>query len=213
MSSFSFDHKTIKPIVGFPLAVSICLIFTITVLAGSEDLRHAQPELLEVNETILDFPLNGIMCEDDRRYLGCGKKQVMCSDTDSKFLLLEVFSIYCTQCQRVAPKMKKLYKLIEADPLCRTNFKMIGIGAGNNEHEVKYFRKYYGVPFPLLPDPDYSIHKTLKQPRTPLLLVLKKEMKRLKVQAVLALFESQEEHFKQLREIIRLDNQLVFKDL
>ncbi len=62
---------------------------------------------------------------------------------------------------------------------------MIGIGLGNNSREVSYFKKYYNIPFPLIADPDFKIHKDLKETRTPLLALIDKRTKFFKISAIL----------------------------
>jgi hypothetical protein len=90
----------------------------------------------------------------------------------AKLVLIELFSLYCTVCQKQAPKANKIYKLIEGDEGLREDIKMIGIGVGNNQKEIGFFKTHYRVPFPLCPDPYFEIHKKLEEPRTPFILLV-----------------------------------------
>jgi peroxiredoxin len=111
---------------------------------------------------------------DEKNYLGLsGSGLFKIPQIKAKVIIVEIFSMYCPYCQKDAPGINELYRLIENNPDIKDKIKLIGIGAGNSPYEVEVFRKTYNVPFPLFPDKDFTIHKACGEVRTPYFLVVK----------------------------------------
>jgi thiol-disulfide isomerase/thioredoxin len=155
--------------------------------------------VLQADQCIADFCLRGPVTPRQRAYLGCQGKEIYLSTICSQAILVELFSLYCPECQRLAPAFNNLYQMIQADPFCRDNVRMIGIGAGCNDYEVSYFMSFYSVAFPLFTDPLFEIHKTLKNPRVPFLVLVQKVKDKLKVLKILHPAQTAQEQFQDLR--------------
>lgn len=111
---------------------------------------------------------------DEKEYLGLsGSSSFSIPQIKAKVVIIEIFSLYCSKCQKIAPGMDKLYYLIESDPALRSKIKLVGIGAGNSRYEVDVFKKTFHTPFPLFSDDDFAIHQVLGDVRTPYFIAVK----------------------------------------
>ena len=111
---------------------------------------------------------------DERNYLrltGSGLFKI--PQIKAEAVIVEFFSMYCPICQKDAPGVNELYRLIEKNPDIKNKVKLIGIGAGNSPYEVEVYKKTYDVPFPLFPDKDFEIHQACGEVRTPYYMVVK----------------------------------------
>jgi len=110
----------------------------------------------------------------EKSYLGLsGSGFFRIPQIKAKVVIIEIFSMYCPQCQKIAPGIDELYRLIESNPDLRDKIKLIGIGAGNSRYEVEVFKKTYHTPFPLFPDNEFAIHKVLGDVRSPYFIAIK----------------------------------------
>lgn len=144
----------------------LCLILVFQTLAANKP-----PEKGEVLPVMnLSIPKN----PDERNYLGLsGSGLFKIPQIKAKAVIVEIFSMYCPYCQKDAPGVNELYRLIENNADIKNKIKLIGIGAGNSSYEVEVFKKTYNVPFPLFPDKDFTIHKACGEVRTPYFMVVK----------------------------------------
>jgi peroxiredoxin len=111
---------------------------------------------------------------EDQAYLALAASgSFKLSQLQTPLVVIEIFSMYCPICQKEAPLINELYQAIEKDPQLKGQVKLIGLGAGNTLFEVEFFKKKYQVPFPLLPDENFVLHKALGETRTPYFFVVK----------------------------------------
>lgn len=130
-------------------------------------------EVPRVGESFPLFTLKAPETSHEISYLGVlGKDTFTVTDIVADIVIVEIFNMYCPYCQREAPLINKLYRLIEDNPDLGKKIKLIGIGAGNTDFEVSVFREEYNIPFPLFSDGSFAVHKTVGEVRTPFFFVL-----------------------------------------
>ncbi|WP_300460481.1 redoxin domain-containing protein [Desulfobacula sp.] len=119
-------------------------------------------------EKPLDFTLSAPKNADHKTYLGLTRDdRFSLGQIKAEIVIIEIFSMYCPVCQREAANVNTLFDLIQNNRSLREKVKLIGIGAGNSDFEVDFFKEKYTIKFPLFSDTDFSIHKKIGEVRTP----------------------------------------------
>lgn len=158
----------------FALFASACICTT--ALAG-------QKKNIAVGDTFPAVKTDHDFTDEELSYFGIqrgmlslfSKKSIAIADIDADIILVEFFNNYCTSCQAQAPIMNEVYQAVQKNQALAGKVRFIGIGAGNNAREVSQFKQRYEVPFPMIPDRNFSLYDSLGEPGgTPYVLILKK---------------------------------------
>jgi peroxiredoxin len=131
----------------------------------------------QVGEALPELALPAPVDSQDKAYLGVsGRGSFSVSQVQAPVVLLQVLSMYCPYCQKEAPNVNSLFKMIESDNTLKGKIKIIGIGAGNSAYETNLFRKKYSVPFTVLPDPDFIVYQKIGgEVRTPYFIAVRNQ--------------------------------------
>lgn len=108
----------------------------------------------------------------DCEYLGIPKaKPFGLKDIKAKLVVFEVIGVYCPQCHDQAPRFNDLYRRLKKAKL-DDRVKILALAAGGYPAEVDYLRSQGAYTFPVVTDQDFSVHKTLGEPKTPFTLIV-----------------------------------------
>jgi len=142
-------------------------------------LKKAEAETIELIKAGDFFPEVPMQVPEDpkeKAYLGLTKgKTFTLKQVKADLVLIEILSVYCPSCQLQAPIYNKLFNLIENDPKTKGRIKIIGIAAGNGNLEIKDFRDKRNVPFPILPDRYFEMHRAIGGSRTPFTIYVRQD--------------------------------------
>lgn len=154
-----------------------------------------------------------ILPEGDRLYLGLKNDvKYILRNAQAELIILEFLNVHCPGCQMQVPIFNQLYSAIESNPDLKSEVKMLGIAVGNNQNEVSYFKTVRGVPYPIIPDPGFSIYDRLaKSMRTPYTLMLKKDKdgKYISVASHLGLIRSYESYLTEIKAVMQYDSDTI----
>jgi hypothetical protein len=119
--------------------------------------------------------LHGLVPGDLTYFGTVPKNNFSLGDIKAKLILVDLINSNCPFCVQSLPTISEIYYGIEQDSALKEVVKMVAIGTGNTRTEVDYLKKSFGIPFPVLPDPDYQAHRLLGEPRVPFLIIAKKD--------------------------------------
>ncbi len=134
-------------------------------------------QVIKTGDLFPAIPLQTPSDPEDRRYLGLSDGKTFTLDNiKGNLVLVEMMNVHCSTCRAQAPEYNKLYALIEGDPKTKGQIKVLAIAAGNGDEEVKEFRDKYKVPFPLIPDPGFSMHRAIGSSPTPFSIYVRQDI-------------------------------------
>ena len=149
------------------------LIMVVSVVAFVQAISAAD-RTPSTGEPFPDITLAAPDKSAQKEYLGLkGKGSFKLSQIKAELLIIEIFSMYCPYCQKEAPNVNELYRIISGRDDIKDKIRIIGIGAGNTPLEVDVFRKKYAVEFPLFSDESFSVHTATGGVRTPYFFVIR----------------------------------------
>jgi peroxiredoxin len=144
------------------------LVSVVMALGQVTEAEGTSKRLIHVGEVFPDMSFNVPDSPGDRVYLGLESGDTFTlKDIQGDLVLVEILNVHCIHCQEQASIYNELYKMIEQDASTRGRIKFIGFAVGNNEFEVKYFRRKYDVPFPIISDHRFELHRAIGGSVTP----------------------------------------------
>ena len=140
------------------------LVFSVNALAA---------DIPKPGDVLPVFEMPAPVGEDEAAYLGVSPgKPFSFKEIGARYLLIEVIGVYCPICFKQAPLMDKLFKKIQADPDLSGKVRLLGLASGATPQELAYLKKQKLYGFPVVNDPDYAVHKSLGEPKTPFTVLL-----------------------------------------
>lgn len=143
-----------------------------------QPLGAKEKSLPSVGTVLPKFQMESPADEADKKYLGIGKiGKFTFPQVEGQILLVEIVGVYCPLCHKQAPGFNRLFQRIQKDPRLSPKVKMLAIAAGGSPSELNYLRQDFSIPFPIIRDTEYEIHKRLGEPRTPFTLLIDRNRK------------------------------------
>lgn len=180
------------------LSCCLALIFFL----GTISLAAAEEAEPKVGQVIGSVTFSGTITPEGSTYLGLTKQgPFTLKDVKAPYVLVEQFNTSCPHCMHQAPIMNQLYDKVQADPQLKNKLKFIGAGQGNEETQLKMWKAFNKVSFPLVPDPNNGFGKALNFTPYPVTVVLDKSGKILFVH--IGSFDNADEVLQKIKAVVK----------
>ncbi|GAB6059179.1 TlpA family protein disulfide reductase [Desulfonatronum parangueonense] len=148
-----------------------CLLLCLTVNSAA---AKNTPQVGDRLEDAMAYSLPAPGPDEHKAYLGLEPDQDSMSlqELEKPYILVEVVGVYCPVCHTQAPDMVRLFHRIQRDADLSGKLVMVALAAGATPMEVEHLLRTWRLPFPILQDGDYSLHKLLGEPDTPFTLLV-----------------------------------------
>jgi hypothetical protein len=151
-----------------------CIGIAALVLTATAGLAAAEAGRLPQKGSVLPaLSIASPSSAEDRTYLGIGNAPTFgIEQIAAEIVVLEIIGVYCPQCHVQLPLFNKLFFRIQKDSQLAAKTKFAAIAVGANANEVAYLKDQFKIPYPVLVDPQFIIHKQLAEPRTPFTMLI-----------------------------------------
>jgi len=190
--------------------LTFSLFFTLITVNSQPSAR-----LLEPGDTFPLIFLDQPSAHEEQNYLRLSpehkNQKITIADINAELIVIEFMNRYCPSCQAQVPIMNKAFDLIEKQPEIKNKVRLIGIGSGNNDEEIKGFRTEQEIPFPLFPDPEFIAYDAIGDPGgTPFTILVRRINNRFIVLSThLGRVASAENLVKDIQDALAVDPQAV----
>ncbi len=140
-------------------------------------------QVISPGEQFPPLALNKQLTSDDLTYLGIIQnnvtplpdKNISVQDIKAELIVVEFLNAHCVSCQAQVLLTNQVYKTIVQNDKMKDRVKIFGIAVGNNKNEVARFKQKKDIPFPMMPDPEFTSYDLIGYPGgTPFTLLIRK---------------------------------------
>lgn len=148
------------------------LLYCVVLLALTRQGVCAGPP--KAGDTLPDLVFQNTLTPQEQEYLGVEDTPTFSlSQIGAQVILFEFFGVYCPICHDQAPDFNRLVKRLNRDAATAEAVRVVALAAGATTIEMEHARKSMKAEYPMLNDPDFSLHTILGEPKTPFTLVLR----------------------------------------